>query len=149
MFPPVTLVIEGTAGGAADSFVMQHDVPSILAGHYDPSFRLALCLKDLALVDDLLTDTGVRHEITAATYDRFREAASRYGDGAGEMGELFLALDWSKTPLGEPASWSPASPRCGTSAASIGSGSIAGRRPTSMPPTMDWSWRSCRSPTRL
>ena len=27
-------------GGAADSFVMQHDVPSIFAGHYDPSFRL-------------------------------------------------------------------------------------------------------------
>ena len=27
-------------GGAADSFVMQHDVPSILAGHYDPSFQI-------------------------------------------------------------------------------------------------------------
>ena len=25
-------------GGAADSFVLQHDVPSIFAGHYDPSF---------------------------------------------------------------------------------------------------------------
>jgi len=32
-------------GGAADSFVMQHDVPSIFAGHYDPSFPIALCLK--------------------------------------------------------------------------------------------------------
>ena len=30
-------------GGAAESFVMQHDVPSILAGHNDPSFRIALC----------------------------------------------------------------------------------------------------------
>ena len=29
-------------GGAADSFVMQHDVPSIFAGHYDPSFRVEL-----------------------------------------------------------------------------------------------------------
>ena len=35
-------------GGAADSFVLQHDVPSIFAGHDDPSFPLALCLKDLA-----------------------------------------------------------------------------------------------------
>lgn len=72
-------------GGAADSFVMQHDVPSIFAGHYDPSFRLALCLKDLGLIDDLLRETGTRSELTQATYARFREAAERYGENAGEM----------------------------------------------------------------
>jgi 3-hydroxyisobutyrate dehydrogenase-like beta-hydroxyacid dehydrogenase len=76
---------EAMKGGAADSFVMQHDVPSIFAGHYDPSFRLALCLKDLGLVDQLLTEVGSRAELTRATYARFREAAERYGDGAGEM----------------------------------------------------------------
>jgi len=76
---------EAMKGGAADSFVMQHDVPSIFAGHYDPSFRLALCLKDLGLVDQLLTEVGSRAELTRATHDRFREAAERYGDGAGEM----------------------------------------------------------------
>ena len=48
---------EAMKGGAADSFVMQHDVPSILAGHYDPSFRLALCTKDLGLIDELLGET--------------------------------------------------------------------------------------------
>jgi 3-hydroxyisobutyrate dehydrogenase len=72
-------------GGAADSFVMQHDVPSIFAGHYDPSFRLALCMKDLALVDELLTHGGTRGEVTRAAYARFAEAAGRYGDDAGEM----------------------------------------------------------------
>ncbi|MEI8241466.1 MAG: NAD(P)-dependent oxidoreductase, partial [Actinomycetota bacterium] len=72
-------------GGAADSFVMQHDVPSIFAGHYDPSFRLALCLKDLGLIDQLLDETGTRAELTRATYERFREAGERYGDAAGEM----------------------------------------------------------------
>lgn len=72
-------------GGAADSFVMQHDVPSIFAGHYDPSFRLALCLKDLGLIDELVRQTGTRSELTQATYARFREAAERYGDDAGEM----------------------------------------------------------------
>jgi 3-hydroxyisobutyrate dehydrogenase-like beta-hydroxyacid dehydrogenase len=72
-------------GGAADSFVMQHDVPSIFAGHYDPSFRLALCLKDLGLIDQLLEETGTRAELTRATHDRFREALDRYGDTAGEM----------------------------------------------------------------
>lgn len=72
-------------GGAADSFVMQHDVPSIFAGHYDPSFRLALCLKDLALVDEMLQHGGTRGEITRAAHARFAEAASRYGEDAGEM----------------------------------------------------------------
>lgn len=72
-------------GGAADSFVLQHDVPSIFAGHYDPSFRLALCLKDLSLIDELVQETGTRSELTQATYARFREAAARYGEDAGEM----------------------------------------------------------------
>jgi 3-hydroxyisobutyrate dehydrogenase-like beta-hydroxyacid dehydrogenase len=85
---------------------MQHDVPSIFAGHYDPSFRLALCLKDLGLVDQLLTEVGSRAELTQATHARFREAAERYGDGAGEMTvckvleddagvELRVAGDWT------------------------------------------------------
>jgi 3-hydroxyisobutyrate dehydrogenase len=72
-------------GGAADSFVLQHDVPSIFAGHYDPSFRLALCLKDLSLIDELVKQMGTRSELTQATYARFREAAERYGEDAGEM----------------------------------------------------------------
>jgi 3-hydroxyisobutyrate dehydrogenase len=76
---------EAMKGGAADSFVMQHDVPSIFAGHYDPSFRLALCLKDLGLVDDLLQQVGTRAELTRAAHDRFREAEQRYGEDAGEM----------------------------------------------------------------
>ena len=72
-------------GGAADSFVMQHDVPSIFAGHYDPSFPLALCLKDLGLIGELMNQTGTRNELTRATHDRFKEAALRYGRDAGEM----------------------------------------------------------------
>ncbi len=72
-------------GGAAESFVMRHDVPSIFAGHYDPSFRLALCLKDLGLIEELLSEVGTRSELTMAAQARFAEAASRYGDGAGEM----------------------------------------------------------------
>ncbi|MCO5084408.1 MAG: NAD(P)-dependent oxidoreductase [Rhizobiaceae bacterium] len=72
-------------GGAADSFVMQHDVPSIFAGHYDPSFPIALCLKDLGLIEELMTEMGTRSELTRATHDRFKEAGARYGTGAGEM----------------------------------------------------------------
>ena len=72
-------------GGAADSFVLQHDVPSIFAGHYDPSFPLALCLKDLGLIEELIAETGTRHELTRATHERFKEARDRYGEAAGEM----------------------------------------------------------------
>lgn len=91
--------------GAADSFVMQHDVPSIFAGHYDPSFPLALCLKDLDLIAALMKETGTRSELTRATHERFKEACDRYGPGAGEMTvckvieddagvELRVAGDW-------------------------------------------------------
>ena len=72
-------------GGAADSFVMQHDVPSIFAGHYDPSFPIALCLKDLGLIEELMTEMGTRNELTKATHNRFKEAGQRYGMAAGEM----------------------------------------------------------------
>lgn len=72
-------------GGAADSFVMQHDVPSIFAGHYDPSFPIALCLKDLNLIEELMASVGTRNELTRATHDRFKEAGARYGMAAGEM----------------------------------------------------------------
>ena len=72
-------------GGAADSFVMQHDVPSIFAGHYDPSFRVELALKDLELIQDLIKEHGTRSELTQACHDRFQEAKDRYGKEAGEM----------------------------------------------------------------
>lgn len=94
-------------GGAADSFVMSHDVPSIFAGHYDPSFPIALCLKDLSLIKELMDETGTRNELTAATHARFREAGERYGKQAGEMTvckvieddagiDLRVAGDWVK-----------------------------------------------------
>jgi 3-hydroxyisobutyrate dehydrogenase-like beta-hydroxyacid dehydrogenase len=92
-------------GGAADSFVMQHDVPSIFAGHYDPSFPLALCLKDLGLIEELMTETGTRGELTRATHDRFREAAQRYGTGAGEMTVCKIIEDDAGTNLRVAGEW--------------------------------------------
>jgi 3-hydroxyisobutyrate dehydrogenase-like beta-hydroxyacid dehydrogenase len=94
-------------GGAADSFVLSHDVPSIFAGHYDPSFPIALCLKDLGLIKELMDSVGTTSTLTDATHDRFREAGRRYGTGAGEMTvckvieddagiDLRVAGDWVK-----------------------------------------------------
>ena len=72
-------------GGAADSFVLHHDVPSIFAGHYDPSFRVELALKDLDLIQELIKENNTRSELTNAAHKRFKEAKERYGDEAGEM----------------------------------------------------------------
>jgi 3-hydroxyisobutyrate dehydrogenase-like beta-hydroxyacid dehydrogenase len=94
-------------GGAADSFVLSHDVPAIFAGHYDPSFPIALCLKDLGLIKELMESVGTTSTLTDATHERFREAGRRYGLGAGEMTvcrvieddagiDLRVAGDWVK-----------------------------------------------------
>jgi 3-hydroxyisobutyrate dehydrogenase-like beta-hydroxyacid dehydrogenase len=94
-------------GGAADSFVLSHDVPSIFAGHYDPSFPIALCLKDLGLIKELMDHTGTTSTLTQATHERFQEAGRRYGLDAGEMTvcrvieedagiDLRVAGDWVK-----------------------------------------------------
>lgn len=92
-------------GGAADSFVMSHDVPSIFAGHYDPSFPIALCLKDLGLIKELMDHVGTTSALTDATHDRFREAGRRYGVDAGEMTVCRLIEDDAGIDLRVPGEW--------------------------------------------
>ena len=92
-------------GGAADSFVMQHDVPSIFAGHYDPSFRVELALKDLELIQDLIKEHGTRSELTQACHDRFQEAKDRYGKEAGEMTVCKLIEEDANTELRVKGDW--------------------------------------------
>ena len=92
-------------GGAADSFVLQHDVPSIFAGHYDPSFRLELALKDLDLIQDLIKEHGTRSELTQACHERFQEAAKRYGDESGEMTVCKLIEEDANIDLRVKGNW--------------------------------------------
>lgn len=92
-------------GGAADSFVMSHDVPSIFAGHYDPSFPIALCLKDLGLIKELMDEVGTRNELTAATHARFKEAGDRYGLAAGEMTVCKIIEDDARVVLRVAGDW--------------------------------------------
>ncbi len=69
----------------ADSFVVRHDAPSIFAGHYDPSFSLDLCLKDLELVSELAASVQAGLPMTDAAHGAFAAAAERYGTDAGEL----------------------------------------------------------------
>ena len=71
-----------------DSFVARHDGPSIFAGHYDPSFSVDLCLKDLGLLHELQADVETDLLLTDAARAAFTDAGNRYG---GDVGELHVA----------------------------------------------------------
>ncbi len=68
-----------------DSFVARHDAPSIFAGHYDPSFPLDLCLKDLGLLGELQQQVSADLPMTDAARSAFTRAADRYGPDVGEL----------------------------------------------------------------
>ena len=68
-----------------DSFVVRHDAPSVFAGHYDPSFTLDLCIKDLGLLAELGQNVNTDLPMTAAAHAVFDQAAARYGTDVGEL----------------------------------------------------------------
>lgn len=69
----------------ADSFVARHDAPSIFAGHYDPSFPLDLCMKDLGLTMELAENVGTDLPMTERANETFKRATDRYGADQGEL----------------------------------------------------------------
>ncbi len=82
---PLDTVREALMHSAGNSWVVEHDVPSIFAGHYDPSFSLALCCKDLKLVNDIAVEQG--YELTMGRHAQsvFEHARQVYGDDAAEL----------------------------------------------------------------
>jgi len=68
-----------------DSFVARHDAPSIFAGHYDPSFSLELCMKDLGLTRELSASVSTDLPMTERAYETFARATDRYGADVGEL----------------------------------------------------------------
>ena len=68
-----------------DSFVARHDAPSIFAGHYDPSFTLDLCMKDLGLTMELSENVGTDLPMTEQAQATFARATERYGADVGEL----------------------------------------------------------------
>jgi 3-hydroxyisobutyrate dehydrogenase len=68
-----------------DSFVARHDAPSIFSGHYDPSFTLDLCWKDLELIRELQGDVPTDLPLTDAARGAFGRALDRYGPDAPEL----------------------------------------------------------------
>ena len=103
---PLPVVWEAIKSSAGNSWVAEHDVPSIFAGNYDPSFSLALCCKDLGLINDIARSQG--YELTMGKFveSLFQQAALTYGDSAAELHVVKLLEDrvgmLLRPPHGEP-----------------------------------------------
>jgi 3-hydroxyisobutyrate dehydrogenase len=65
--------------------VAEHDVPSIFAGHYDPSFSLALCCKDLGLINGIAKSQGYDLPMGGMAQQLFQQAMATYGPDAAEL----------------------------------------------------------------
>lgn len=98
-------VWEAIKSSAGNSWVAEHDVPSIFAGHYDPSFSLALCVKDLTLINDIAASQGYRLKMGEMAKSLFQEALEQYGEQAAELHVVKLLEErvglLLRPPLGE------------------------------------------------
>jgi 3-hydroxyisobutyrate dehydrogenase len=90
-----------------DSFVVRHDAPSIFAGHYDPSFSLDLCLKDLGLIGALAKTVNADLPMTTAATSAFAVAAERYGPAAAELHVAKRIEDDADLSMRLEGDWTP------------------------------------------
>lgn len=93
--------------GASESWCMHHDAPSVFAGHYDPSFTLDLCQKDLHLIVEACDDAGTAAPATRLVRDQFEEARRRYGGDKGELHVVKLEEDAANVSLRMDGDWVP------------------------------------------
>ena len=90
---PLEIVAKAIQSSAGNSWVAQHDIPSIFAGHYDPSFSLALCCKDLDLVNQIAQSQGFTLTVGQFVQGLFEEAQKTYGGSAAELHVVNLLED--------------------------------------------------------
>ncbi len=90
-----------------DTWVVRHDVPSIFAGHYDPSFTLDLCCKDLRLLDEIGEATGTTMDMTRLARAKFEAARSEFGGSSAELLVVKQIEDASGTDLRVAGDWVP------------------------------------------
>ena len=88
-----------------DTFVVRHDVPSIFDGHYDPSFSLDLCCKDLGLIEDLGAKTETQLDMTHFAQQKFEKARQKFGGDAAELLVCKLVEDASGVRVQVEGDW--------------------------------------------
>ena len=104
---PLEIVAQAIQSSAGNSWVAQHDIPSIFAGHYDPSFSLALCCKDLDLVNQIARSQGFDLTMGQFVQKLFEEAKTTYGESAAELHVVKLLEDKVGTYLRPSSTISP------------------------------------------
>ena len=104
---PLEIVAQAIQSSAGNSWVAQHDIPSIFAGHYDPSFSLALCCKDLDLVNQIARSQGFNLTMGQFVQKLFEEAKATYGESAAELHVVKLLEDKVGTYLRPSSTISP------------------------------------------
>jgi len=104
---PLDIVAEAIKASAGASWVADHDIPSIFAGHYDPSFSLDLCCKDLRLAHEIAAEQGVELKMGGLARERFEEARRTYGGAAAELHVVRLIEDSAGLLLRPPHGQKP------------------------------------------
>lgn len=94
--PTLQKVIINSCG---NSWVAEHDIPSIYNGSYDPSFTIKLCCKDLRLINELATALNVPIELGALVEQIFRRTSNIYGDNSPELFVVKYLEEITKTKL--------------------------------------------------
>jgi glutamate-1-semialdehyde 2,1-aminomutase len=96
---PLETIAEAIKASAGDSWVARHDITSIFEGHYDPSFSLELCCKDLGLVNDIAKNQGFDLTMGAKAQEVFRLAKDKYGASAPELSVVKILEEKMNTLL--------------------------------------------------
>ena len=91
--------------GASDSWCLHHDAPSVFAGHYDPSFTLDLCQKDLNLIVGACDTAGTEAKVTRLVREQFEKARTTYGGDKGELHVVKLEEDAAGVSLQMDGDW--------------------------------------------
>ena len=90
---PLQTVADAIRTSAGNSWVAEHDIDSIFAGHYDPSFSLELCCKDLRLVHEIAESQGLSLTLGSVARSMFEQAKETYGADAPELSVARLVED--------------------------------------------------------
>jgi 3-hydroxyisobutyrate dehydrogenase-like beta-hydroxyacid dehydrogenase len=94
--PTLQKVIANSCG---NSWVAEHDIPSIYNGNYDPSFTTKLCCKDLRLINELATSLNVPIEMGALVEQIFRRTGNIYGQNSPELSVVKYLEEITNTRL--------------------------------------------------
>jgi len=98
---------EAIKRSAGNSVAVEHDMPSIFAGHYDPSFSLALSLKDLRLVSEVADSLSIPLDLAQSVVSVYEKTQNLYGPDKAVFHVVKRLEDATGISLRAPGDWPP------------------------------------------